>query len=292
MKVLRNCSGWVAAVGIFSSLQVVGKEVQPMLLQKLPYTFKLTFQDEFDGGALDTTKWRYEREGVQRAGFWTKEAVSVRDGKLVMQARYQSEKKRYITGDVSTRGLFAQQYGYWEIKVKLQKEEGFWSAFWLMPVKPLKAHLPPAEGLEIDIFEKTTPSNSLLYSTLHWGGYGKEHKSGSVRYSVEGINQGYHTIGLLWTKDGYRYFVDGKEVARMVDKKANPLANLAKGSGILVKSGVPLCHGQLYARISCAYGKFDKNGNIVPAWGIGGKRPPKDIDDRWYIDYVRVYKIE
>lgn len=264
---------------------------EPVLSVKLPYTFTLSFEDDFNGKQLDTKKWRYEREGVQRAGFWTKDAVEVRDGKLVMHARYQKEKKRYITGDISTRKKFSQQYGYFEARVKLQKAEGYWSAFWLMPTQHLNEKLPPEKGLEVDIFEKTSISNDLLYSTLHWHGYGKYHKSRSLNYPVKGIRKGYHTIGLLWTADGYRYFVDGKEVARMAGAKNSPLMQVKKGSGIQAKSGFPICHAPLYPRISCAFGKLHADGHIAKAWGAGGKRPAKNIQDSWSVDYVRVWKV-
>lgn len=280
-------------IGVLSccSLCHAQKEASPVLKEKLPYTFQLSFHDEFNGQSLNLKKWRYEREGVQRAGFWTKDAVEVRNGNLVMHARYQKEKKRYITGDISTAKKFSQKYGYWEARVKLQSQEGFWSAFWLMPNQHLNEKMAPEKGLEIDIFEKTSVSNNVIYSTLHWHGYGKHHKSRSLNYSVAGIRDGFHTYGLLWTAEGYRYFIDGTEVARMARNPNSPLLQLPANSAIKAKAGYPICHAPLYPRLSCAFSAFDSDGHIKKAWGVGGKRPAKNIQDSWEVDYIRVYQV-
>ena len=199
--------------------------------------WKLVWHDEFDGNALDTTKWGFRLHIMQtRHQTFTNEGVEVKHGKLYLNlvekdGQYYSAHlqtgENYLDrpGDPYSSGLtwpiadlkspkFVHKYGYYEIRCKLQEQPGWWSAFWLQsPV--IGAGLDPARyGVEIDIMENFTRDNRISHN-IHWNGYGKNLQSkGSGIMTIEETSDGFHTFGLHWSKDGYVFYVDGKETWR------------------------------------------------------------------------------
>ena len=52
------------------------------------------------------------------------------------------------------------------------------------------------DGTEIDIMEKPWLDDRVQH-TLHWDGYGKDHKSEGKVVKVPGVMEGFHTFALL-----------------------------------------------------------------------------------------------
>ena len=117
---------------------------------------------------------------------------------------------RYIDGCVRTKGKFSHSFGYYTARVKLQGQPGHWSAFWIMGDGVGKVGSGGRDGTEIDIYEKPW-LNDRVQHTLHWDGYGKDHKSQGKVVKVPGVMDGWHTFGLWWKPDEYVFYVDGKE---------------------------------------------------------------------------------
>jgi len=57
-------------------------------------------------------------------------------------------------------------------------------------------------------------AEDIVYHNLHWDGYGVDHKHIGAQIPFAGIDKGFHTFGLEWTKDAYIFYVDGKETWR------------------------------------------------------------------------------
>ncbi len=174
--------------------------------------WRLVFEDDFDGEYLDLTKWNY-LNGPRRDGYWSSSEVFLDgNGHLIIQV---SERDgRYYSGAINTRNKFEQAYGYYEIRCQLPKEEGFWTAFWLMTDG---AHLVGNEGrdgTEIDIYESPYPHEDRIQHALHWDGYGPEHKSAGHAPYIKDIYTGFHTFALEWNEDEYIFYVDGRETWR------------------------------------------------------------------------------
>ena len=136
-------------------------------------TWKMVWHDEFDGTKLDTSKWdvpEYKRQG----GYWSHKAISL-DGKGHLVMGVLKEDGKFLDGCVRTKGKFEHAFGYYVARIQLQKQQGHWTAFWLYntSVKPGNAG---RKGTEIDIYEKPW-LDDRVQQTLHWGGYGKGHKS-------------------------------------------------------------------------------------------------------------------
>ncbi len=219
-------------------------------------TWKLAWNDEFGGTKFDETKWDVP-ENRRRDGYWSRKAISL-DGKGHLVMTTLKEGDRYIDGCVRTKGKFEHAFGYYVARIRLQKQPGHWSAFWLYNTSVNKDADDGRGGTEIDIYEKPW-LDDRVQQTLHWGGYGKAHKSEGKVVKVPGMMEGWHTFSLLWLPDQYVFYVDGKETWR------------TKAGGV--------CQVPLYIKLS------DEVGNW--AGDIGKAKLP----DEFLVDYVRVYDL-
>lgn len=53
--------------------------------------YRLVFEDEFDGDALDTDAWFYRKEGLRYDNFNAASQVGVSDGQLTITAQYRED---------------------------------------------------------------------------------------------------------------------------------------------------------------------------------------------------------
>ncbi|MBI9016746.1 MAG: glycoside hydrolase family 16 protein [Phycisphaerae bacterium] len=226
--------------------------------------WKLTFNDEFDGKVIDPNKWYvvHADRTCRDKNFWHRDCAKLDGkGKLKMITRESPDKKGWHdTACLRTLGKFGQIFGYYEIRAKMHTQEGFWTAFWAMPVKGGISSTKNAgmDGTELDIFEKFSLDDRVQH-TLHWDGYGKEHKSKGHVPKVPGVMKGYHDFGLLWTPDEYVFYIDGKETWRT--------------------SAGDVCQVPVYLKISAEKGTW--GGDIAKA----------TLPDEFVVDYVRVYQL-
>jgi beta-glucanase (GH16 family) len=175
--------------------------------------WRLTFEDDFDGEELDLTKWSRLPDGKRRDGYWSgQEAFLDGKGHLIIQTSERDGE--YYSGALNTRGKFEQAYGYYEIRAQLPKEEGFWTAFWLMADGVGIVGNEGRDGTEIDIYESAYPKEDKIQHALHWDGYGEHHKSAGYAPYIPGIYEGFHTFALQWDEDEYIFYVDGEETWR------------------------------------------------------------------------------
>jgi len=251
----RAAAGAAAAVCLLGACSVIAAGKRPAATR--PADANLVWHDEFDGKTLDPTKWSYRQLGPRKGGVNVKEAVRL-DGRghLVITTTKAGEK--FHTGMIGTQGKFERAFGYFECRVKLQTQVGHWSAFWLQsPSYGKVVGDPRRAGTEIDIFEFLTKRGDRIQHTLHWDGYGKDHKSAARVHEQPGLSKGWHTVGLEWTKDEYVFYVDGKETWRT-----------SKG----------VSHRPEYIILSLEVGRW-----------AGDVRQAK-LPDSASFDYVRVYK--
>jgi beta-glucanase (GH16 family) len=182
---------------------------------KPPPGYQLAWSDEFKGHTLDTNKWNDWLLGSRRDATDVTNAITVRHGHLTITS--YSEGTNYFTGMVSTKGKFEPVHGYWEARIKFKDSPGMWSAFWLQsPTMGHPLHDPGQAGVEIDICEHRVVSTEgeklagKIQHTLHWDGYGQDHKSiGHLSPELK-LNSGYHLYGFEWTTNEYKFYIDGK----------------------------------------------------------------------------------
>lgn len=199
--------------------------------------WKLVWNDEFDGNALDTTKWGFRRN------FWgkpfptfTDEGVIVRNScaelHLIRTPEGEYKSPHLQTGSMffdipkDTNGFypfgkreqpkFMHRYGFYEIRCRLPKCDGWHSAFWLQ-APGIGSHPDPKQcGVEVDIMENYLQytKNEIICGSI-WNGYGKDYtEHGHKHVPFVETPDGWHYYAVEWSRDGYVYYFDGVEVNR------------------------------------------------------------------------------
>jgi len=178
--------------------------------------YALVWSDEFEGNKIDLTKWGYRCLGPRGDAVLVKDCVSLdNDGHLVITTRKNGNQIE--TGMIGTEGKFETKFGYFEARMKFQTEPGHWSAFWLQSSNMAKVGNPKKNGVEIDIIELFSTDNESMFMNIHWDGYGDEHKKIGSQYKDSSLADGWHLVGLEWTAEHYRFFLNGKEVWRTTE---------------------------------------------------------------------------
>ena len=191
--------------------------------------WKLVWSDEFDGTELDRSKWGFRLNfWGQRFPAFTDEGV-VLDGKSHLQLHLIKKDGIYCSPHLQTGSLtfdipkdtkgfwpfgkpeepkFMHRYGYYEIRCRMPKYDGWHSAFWLQSPS-IGAHPDPGRaGVECDIMEnyRQFKEGKIIGGNL-WGGYGKDYK-GSGHFSWD------------WkeTEDGWHYYAKKRKGATSCGK--------------------------------------------------------------------------
>jgi beta-glucanase (GH16 family) len=261
--------------------------------------WKLVWHDEFDGTELDETKWGFRLNfWGQRFKTFTTEGVEL-DGNSHIRLHMIKKGDDYYSPLLQTGSLtydmpkeddgfwpfgeaekpkFMHRYGYYEVRCRFQKTNGWWSAFWLQTPSPGITYDPEWSGVEVDIMEYF--GKHKLTSGNFYGGYGADLKyDARVAYDFKGnicekgVNPSgegceaeeneFHRFGLLWAEDKYVFYYDGKEMARTT----YPISKVPQF--ILLTTEV-----QGYRR------------------GDGTRHEPRaedSLNDQFVVDYVRVF---
>ncbi|WP_418892537.1 family 16 glycosylhydrolase [Limibacterium fermenti] len=178
-------------------------------------SYKLVWEDNFDGITLDTTKWIHRGTGPRRIGYNDPSMVKVSDGDLLLM--YDIKKDSIMAGAVGTQDTYQTTYGYFECRARMQKSQGPWAAFWLQSPQISKGEDPGKFGAEIDIFEYMKEYGDTMTHALHWA-YGPNQKSsGRLLSTLEGLSDGFHTFGLEWTPEKYIIYMDGLKFHERTD---------------------------------------------------------------------------
>lgn len=206
-------------------------------------TWKLKFRDEFNGAALDGSKWSAQRDdwlkgGVQynnlESAWYMPGNASVANGNLGLTVKKEASNGfPYTTGSINTHHKFSFTYGYVEARIKVPSCSGCWPAFWMLPSSDT---WPP----EIDIFEFfDTSTVKWPYFSYHWNQNGAhEYKNfGYGDPSNPNYTEAWHTYSLLWSPTTIQAFVDGRpstaysDSSRIVGQPMYLILQLAVGAG-------------------------------------------------------------
>ena len=132
---------------------------------------------------------------------------------------------------------FSQKYGYFECRAKFPKGPGTWPAFWLMGKKNLEPATDPTINPEVDVVEHYGHWPNRFSYVLHlWGRGGAESLHEGKRIKVFGVEEDFHTYGVMIDEDYITLYFDGVEMDRMetpdgVKVPLYPIVNLALGPG-------------------------------------------------------------
>ena len=105
----------------------------------VPDGYRLVWSDEFNGNAIDTSKWGYDIGG----GGWGNNELEyytdrsnnayVSNGVLHIRALKEDYGGRsYTSARLLSKGKYEFQYGYVEARIALPVGMGIWPAFWML----------------------------------------------------------------------------------------------------------------------------------------------------------------
>ncbi|MEZ0393158.1 MAG: DNRLRE domain-containing protein [Pseudobdellovibrionaceae bacterium] len=179
------------------------------------YQWVQTFSDDFNGTALDTSKWtnvnndkanRYNTANVSFAnGYMTMRTTKNASG-LLQGARIDT---RFLEDN---RSKFSQLYGYFETRAEVNNS---YVALWLHHYPGMfRVDKTGHDGTEIDVMETMYYGRESFSNNLHYDNYAEpahEHR-GSPEHSAPGLRTGFHTFGLEWDPQYLKFYYDGKLV--------------------------------------------------------------------------------
>ena len=237
---------------------------------------KLVMSDEFDTeGAPNSTMWTYDIGrgpngdgwGNQELQFYTNrtENVKVENGYLLITAKEESfEGAGYTSARLKTQGLFEQQYGRFEARIRLPYGKGLWPAFWLLG-NDCEQNIWPNCG-EIDIMEYLGDSPNVVFGSAHGPGYSAgEAETKEYRLENDRFDTGFHVFGIEWGPNYINYYVDGDLYNQITPEDVN-------GEWV-----------------------FDHPFYIIMNVAVGGSFPGSPNEETVFpqtmvVDYVRVYQ--
>lgn len=199
----------------------------------VPDEWELVWSDEFEeAGAPDPAKWTYELGG----GGWgngerqvytdSLENSRVEDGRLIIEAHQVlgSRTPGYTSARLITREKGQWKYGRMEIRAKMPRTTGTWSAIWMLAADTLHSvNLWPDNG-EIDIMEHVgyeedplfkeiagDPELPNVHGTVH-----TEMRNGRDNQGIGGktylptVTTDFHTYAVNWLEDRIEWEIDGE----------------------------------------------------------------------------------
>ena len=266
--------------------------------------WELVWSDEFDGNALDESKWGF------RLDFWGKRSLTFSKhayvrGDSCLHLPLVLEDGIYKSAHLQTGSLtydipkdsegfwnfgklqkpkFMHKFGYYEIRCKLPKNNGWHAAFWLQ-APGIGSHPNPKYcGVEVDIMESyRLPTEGTIISGIGYGGYGHDSVWPGHKPAVLENPDEFHTFAVDWSKDVYIFYMDGVETHRQMAPEC-PVSEVDQY--ILVSTE---CHGYNRA-FANEIETADASGNANCWCGeavkelVGAKLP-----DEFVVDYVRVF---
>ena len=239
----------------------------------MPEGWNLTWQDEFDGAAIDTNNWTYDLGGGGwgngEAQVYTQkpENVRVENGLLVIEARKEPNANggfEFTSTRLKTQGLQEFQYGRIEARIKVPAGAGFWPAFWMLGSNIKQVGWPDCG--EIDIMEFMGKEPDLILGTMHGPGYSGALGLTKWNRQTYNIPDDFHTYAIEWDTNQISWFYDGEQYST-------------------------------YTRSDVGDRKwvFDQPFFIILNLALGGTlggliKPDTVFPAQYLIDYVRVYQ--
>ena len=291
LPALLVASGILASCGGVSEGVPQGEFVPPVV------EFRLVFEDDFEGDALDTTKWSVDEGdgcpdlcgwGNNELQVYSADNIEVSGGTLKLEGR-EDGSGGYTSARINTKGKFDFQYGRVEVSARIPSGQGTWPAIWLLHSDPTIYGPWPLSG-EIDIMEAfnyRVDGNQSTKSTTHYG-LPTPPFEGTGSFTDLSVNADttFREYAVEWEKGRIRFFVDGVHFqTQTVDE---------------YYTYYPADEDGFYDRFSpyrlgLEDAPFDQAFHLLLNFAIGGNpvgAPDMDtvFPQAFEIDYVRVYE--
>jgi beta-glucanase (GH16 family) len=182
-----------------------------------PAGWKLKWNDEFDGNAIDRGKWNLRNEGRSTdvaCNTSSPKNQFVSNGMLTLRALKEPATcaggtRQYTEGYLDTIGRHSWTYGRFEIRAKSpngpNNSKGLWPAFWLRPNDGGNGEIDVVElpggsyyrQATLGIFYDYSPVKQDVGARIPDGGY---------------PGDGFHTYATEWEPGVLRWYIDGVKV--------------------------------------------------------------------------------
>ncbi len=175
------------------------------------------FADEFEGAAIDRTRWRVNRFGGSAAdgafnpdlegAFFAPRGVTVEDGHAVLRTRPETAEisgvaYTHSSGTVSSQDSFSLQDGdYVEARIFIPAGSGLWPTFWTIPADTWPPEIDIAEFIGTDVTSRPLGVYHLTDGSNQQSSYGTV----GVDY-----RNSWHTYGMLRSGGRIDFFLDGR----------------------------------------------------------------------------------
>ncbi len=260
-------------IGRAATLQEMGSKYEELDEEK----WQLVFQDEFNGAAVDTSKWSFTIGGGgfgnNEQQYYTSDADNVRvtDGKLIIQAIPESfGGENYTSAKLTTQEEWT--YGRFEFRARLPEGQGLWPAIWMLPSDAdVYGGEWPVCG-EIDIMEYMGSQAGTVLGTLHYGNPWVYVTDYYYLEEGESFADDFHTFAMEWLPGEFRWYVDGELYQ-------------------IQQNWYSADDGTQYSYPA----PFDQDFYLMLNLAVGGYFPGDPDESTWTkdtfeIDYVRVYE--
>lgn len=251
--------------------------------------YKVVFEENFDGEALNTDIWGYEYGHIRNnePQYYTdrEENVKVNDGNLIITCRAEDftsddgTTAEYTSGSINTKNGYSFTHGKIEMRAKLPVSEcnATWPAFWLMGTSE-----DWPKGGEIDIVEMYGVNFNRYECNIHWSDEEMhsdpdQYYLGYINMMQEPYNQkiskelnqplgnDWHKYGLEWTEKSMTFLFDDEAI----------------GSFDISAESMDELHKPMYILLNLA---LTQEGDTTPL--DNGEKL------EYLIDYVKVYQVD
>ena len=277
----------LALTGIVATACASG--AAPAVPVQSPQGWELAWADEFDGGALDASKWNVQTGDGSALGIpgwgnnelqsYQRRNVAVAGGHLIITALAETAgDHRYTSARINTAGKFAVRYGRVEGRMRISAGQGLWAAFWMLPSNSPYGGWP-ASG-EIDIMEAFARRPApFVQGVVHYGMAWPLNAYAAKRYEGVDPADAFHVYAVEWDAEQLRWFVDGAHF--------HTVPNGTYWS--YYKDDASNAH-----RRGPESAPFDQPFHLLLNLAVGGDLPGDPAADAFpgelRVDYVRVYR--
>lgn len=312
-----NIAGLLKAGALTAALLLFGgATAEPAPQQLAPREgagWELVWADEFDGVALDRSKWTPE-ESCWGGGNYERQCytdrpdnIAIEGGLLLLKAKKErftgparppeiAENPNpeilqfYTSGKVRTRGLYAWRYGRFEVRAKVPAGQGTWPAVWMMPAEDLYGPWPRSG--EIDILEAVNigarckvceggKGENRTISALHFGDFAPKNRFVDSRTALSTLalpSDEFHVYAVEWGEGLIRFLVDDRVHLTVPADKWSTASPLARGN-----PAAPFDRPFYIMANLAVGGRLSEQNN---AKGVAAKTFPA----QFAIDWIRVYR--
>jgi len=196
----------------------------------IPVGYQLVWNEEFDiAGKPDQNRWAFEKGFVrnQELQWYQTENAFCEKGKLIVEARrerkpnpnYQPDSRNwkenrpwieYTSACVTTRNRVSWKYGIFEIKAKINAQNGLWPAIWFLGTF---GEWPSCGEIDLmEYYRGNILANACWGLKKRWQAQWDTGKKSLASFNETDWAQKFHLWRMEWDSQKIVLLVDGEEL--------------------------------------------------------------------------------